>query len=283
MDALPGTGRGTAESGDLKLDLSFGLSPAGRTWLSRQFACYPCHLTRPFHLDRKPGGLATLFVQSVSGGLYDREEVNGRIRVGSGAQAHVTTQASTIVHRGSDIRQSMTLEVAAGGFLAYTPDATILFDGAGFAQRTRVRCQSGGHVVLVDSVMAHDPYGRGSGLRYWRSEIDIRDAAGHVYMDRQHLEARDLVSALGPEERFRGMASVFLIGPCYGDETVANLRRVLSPLAGVYAGVGRLPDAGGVIVRGLAESGSALSAIHDAGFVVGFASVFGCAPAPRRK
>ena len=274
---------GTRESDDLKLDLDFGLSPAGRTYLARQFVRYPWHLTRPFHLDREPGGLATLFIQSASGGLYDREELSARIHVGSGAQVHVTTQASTIVHRGSGTRQNMTLAVAQGGFLAYTPDATILFDGAGVAQRTQVRCWPGAHVVLIDSVMAHDPHGRGGGVRYWTSEIDIRDASGHTYVDRQHLQARDLVSALGPQARFRAMISVFLIGPCYGDEATADLRSVLSSHAGTYAGVGLLPDAGGVIVRGLAESGSALSAIHDACFAVGFATVFGCAPAPRRK
>lgn len=281
MNAPPA--RGIAKGDDLQLDLGFECSPAERTYLARQFACYPYHLTRPFYLDREPSGLATLFIQSVSGGLYDREALSGRIRIESGAQAHVTTQASTIVHRGSGIRQAMILEVAADGFLAYTPDATILFDGTGFAQHTLVRCQPGAHVVLVDSVMAHDPYGRGGGLRYWRSEIDIQNATGHAYMDRQHLEAHNLACALGPEARFRAMISVFLLGPCYGDETVADLRSVLSRHDGIYAGAGRLPDASGVIVRGLAESGSALSAIHDACFTTGFEAVFGGAPAPRRK
>ena len=272
-----------ARNGDLKLDLDFSRSPAGRTYLARQFVRYPCHLTRPFYLDREPDGLATLFIQSVSGGLYDREELNGRIRVASGAHAHVTTQAATIVHRGRGIRHGMTLEVAADGFLAYTPDATILFDGADFAQRTVVRCRSGAHVILIDSVTTHDPYGRGGGLHHWRNETDIRDADGHAYVDRQHLRACSLVSALGPEARFRAMTSVFLLGPCYGDEAVADLRIALSQHTGVHAGVGRLPDAGGVIVRGLAESGSALSVLHEVCFTAGFASVFGCAPARRRK
>lgn len=278
MDAPPG-----AEGGRPGLDLRFGLSPSGRTGLARHFARYPWHLTRPFHLDREPAGLATLFVQSVSGGLYDGEEVHGRIHVAPGAQVHVTTQAATIVHRGSGIRHRMRLEVAEDGFLAYTPDAAILFDGAGFSQRTLLRCRPGAHAVLSDAVIAHDPYGRGAGLRYWRSEIEIRDAAGRVRVDRQHLPGGDLAAALGPPARFRGMISVFLIGPCYGEESVDRLRERLSRQAGACAGVGRLPEVGGVIVRALAESGSVLSALQEACFAAAFAARFGAAPAPRRK
>ena len=270
-----------AKRDDLKIDLDFGVSPAGRTYLARQFVRYPCHLTRPFYLDREPAGLATLFLQSVSGGLYDREELNGRIRVAPDAHAHVTTQASTIVHRGRSIRQTMTLDVAAGGFLAFTPDAAILYVGVDIMQRTVVRCRPGAHVVLIDSVTTHDPYRRGGGLHRWRNEIDIQDGGGHAYVDRQILTAGGLVYALGPDTRYRAMASVYLLGPCYGEAAAATLRVMLSPHADIYAGVGRLPD--GVIVRGLAESGSALTVIHDTCFGVGFASVFGCTPAQRRK
>ena len=267
--------------GDLQLDLDFGLSPAGRTYLARQSVRYPCHLTRPFYLDREPAGLATLFLQSASGGLYGGEELNGRIRVAPGACAHVTTQASTIVHRGSRIRQTMTLDIATGGFLAFTPDAAILFVGIDFAQRTVVRCRPGAHVVLIDSVTSHDPYRRGGGLHSWRNEIEIRDGCGHAYVDRQSLEAGGLVSALGPGARYRALVSAFLVGPCFGEEVVSKLRAMLSPPTDVYAGVGRLRD--GVIVRGLAESGSALAVIHEVCFAVGFESVFGCPPANRRK
>ena len=281
MDAPPGAAG--AEDEAPRLDLDFAVAPSGRTCLTRQFVRYPWHLTRPFYLDREPSGLATLFVQSVSGGLYDGEEVRGHIRVASGAAAHVTTQAATIVHRGSGIRQRTTLEIAEDGFLAYTPDATILFDGAGFEQRTLVRCRPGAHVVLSDSVMAHDPHRRGGGLRYWRSEIEIRDAAGRARVDRQHLRGGDLVAALGPRAGFRAMLSVFLLGPRYGERLVARLRDALSRQAGVYAGAARLPDAGGIIVRALAESGSALSALHETCFAAGFAARFGSPPAPRRK
>ena len=274
-------GHPAATPDGLKLDLDFRLSPAGRTYLARQSVRYPCHLTRPFHLDDEPAGLATLFVQSASGGLYDREELTGRIRVAQGASAHVTTQASTIVHRGSGIRQAMTLEVAAGGFLAFTPDAAILFAGADFSQWTVVRCRPGAHLVLIDSVTSHDPYRQGGGLHHWRGEIEIHDGGGHAYVDRQHLKAGALVAALGPDGRYRAMASVFLLGPRYDEGVAENLRTILSPYPDIYVGVGRLPD--GVILRGLAESGSALAVIHDACFAVGFESVFGCPPAKRRK
>ena len=53
----------------------------------------------PFYLDRECPEIATLYLQSASGGLYRGDDVALSIVAGPHAAAHVTTQASTLVHR----------------------------------------------------------------------------------------------------------------------------------------------------------------------------------------
>ncbi len=73
----------------------------GRTMLRRQHVGYPFHITRAFHLDRMRPDLATLYLQSTSGGLYAADRLELDLTVGAGAALHLTTQASTVVHDGA--------------------------------------------------------------------------------------------------------------------------------------------------------------------------------------
>src|SRR3954453_9887850 len=72
----------------------------GRTILRSQQVGYPFHVTRAFHLDQMRPELATLYLQSASGGLYAADRLKLDLTVGARAALHLTTQASTVVHEG---------------------------------------------------------------------------------------------------------------------------------------------------------------------------------------
>src|SRR4030081_4152773 len=72
----------------------------GRTVLRRQHVGYPFHVTRLFQLDRMRPDLATLYLQSASGGLYAADRLSLDLVVGAGSALNLTTQASTVVHDG---------------------------------------------------------------------------------------------------------------------------------------------------------------------------------------
>ena len=55
--------------------LRFESTPSGETFLARRFVTYPFFLTAPFRLDRTPAGMVTTILQSVSGGVYEREQL----------------------------------------------------------------------------------------------------------------------------------------------------------------------------------------------------------------
>ncbi len=111
--------------------LRFTRSPDGVSYIGRQRVGYPFHITRPFMLDTAPAGALTLYLQSVSGGIYDGEDLRLDLTADENAEAHVTTQAATIVHRTPQwgARQSTTIDAAPGALLEYLPDPLILFPG----------------------------------------------------------------------------------------------------------------------------------------------------------
>src|SRR6202167_3081718 len=96
----------------------------GRTILRRQHVGYPFHITRAFQLDRMRPDLATLYLQSTSGGLYAADRLALDVTVGAGAALHLTTPASAVVHdgreQGSQMRHSVT--VRGSGFCAIISD-----------------------------------------------------------------------------------------------------------------------------------------------------------------
>ena len=48
----------------------------GRTFLGGQLTPHPFHITRPFYRPDDPAGMATLYLQSSSGGLYGDDQLD---------------------------------------------------------------------------------------------------------------------------------------------------------------------------------------------------------------
>lgn len=71
--------------------LQFAVDAEGRTYLARHFATYPHHLTRALYLDRAAPEAATVYLQSLSGGLTQDDRVALRVSAAGRAIAHVTT------------------------------------------------------------------------------------------------------------------------------------------------------------------------------------------------
>ena len=54
-----------------------------KTFLVKQYTPHPFHITRPFYVDGDPDSMATLYLQSSSGGLYGDDDLLSRDRPGS--------------------------------------------------------------------------------------------------------------------------------------------------------------------------------------------------------
>jgi urease accessory protein len=257
----------------------------GRTHIGRQRVPYPFHVTRAFHLDPARPDLATLYLQSASGGLYRGDWLSLFIHGGAGAAAHITTQAATIVHdtRGRPAALATHIEVARGGFLAYTPDPLVLFPGASIDSTTEVVLDDGASAVLADGFTWHDLDGRGRAFEACGLRTLVRDGQGRELMrDRGTIKGADFLGPASPAGPYRAVGTLLILGQ--GSERLDGVafEQTLDAL-GCLAGVSPAPNGIGFSVRILAPDGGALARGLTAGFTLAFEAIAGIAPARRRK
>ena len=139
-----------------RLDLAFAADGDSRTYVQRQYASYPFHVCRVHYHDKDHPGLATLYVQSCSGGIYEDDRLDLTLSTAQGAEAHVSTPAATVVHSmsaGSAI-QRVRIACEGGSYLEYLPDPQILFPGSRCRSEIAVRL-SGDAVALVSDRSSH--------------------------------------------------------------------------------------------------------------------------------
>ena len=145
-----------------RLDLGFAVDADGRSYLRRQYASYPFHVCRVHYHDKDHPGLATLYVQSCSGGIYEDDRLDVTLAAAQGAEAYVSTQAATVVHSmpSGSASQRVRIECEGGSYLEYLPDPQILFPGSRCRSEIAVRLSGDAVALVSDSFLTHDPAGR---------------------------------------------------------------------------------------------------------------------------
>ena len=259
-----------------QLDLVFARGGDGVTFLKRHFATYPFHVTRPFHFEGAPGGMAALMLQSLGAGLLRGDRLAQRLTLERRAAVLATTQGATLVQavRGAGAGQSTRLTAAAAARLEYLPRPAILFPEAEVSLDLEIACAEDARVMWCDAFMVHDPAAaegktppRIAGLRV---DTVLRDDAGAV-LARDRFEVAGGSPWVPPLEEAATMAGYGVLGS-FGiaragadddqqDGRLAALwRRGLDAIDGVYGGVSSLPRRAGLVCRLLARDGIALRA-----------------------
>ncbi|MFT3801452.1 MAG: urease accessory protein UreD [Burkholderiaceae bacterium] len=252
------------------VSLRFARAADGRSFLARQFVRYPFHVCRP-HADEARPGACTLTLQSLSGGLFEHDDLALGIDARDGARVRVTTAASTIVHamRGGQASQSLSLSATGGACLAFLPEPQILFPGSRLAGRTRVSVDAASTVLCAEYFLAHDPCAAGAPggpFSAFDSRFDVVAAdAGGCLLARE----RCLIDGPAWLDRRIGLsngqgvhASLWLISQGIGDERIAAWRAAIADASArgecTHAGVSRLPNDAGLQLRAVSDDVVAL-------------------------
>jgi urease accessory protein len=270
-------------------DLQFAVDAEGRTYLARHFATYPHHLTRTHYLDRAAPQAATVYLQSLSGGLTQDDRVAFQVSTTGRAIAHVTTQAATKVHsmdRGF-ASQRINLEALSESHLEYIADPTICFPRSRLAALTNICVAEGASAILSESYLWHDPHGANDiAFDTLTMETTIKRPGGRLLA----LDRSVLTSALGLSGNpsmlgsYGALGTVFAVGRGSSTETaLAAVRGALAALPGIYAGVSLLPAEAGQWTRILAIDGAALRTAIDCAWRLCHERMLGWAADRRRK
>lgn len=264
--------------------LSFA-SGGDRTFLSRQRVPYPFHITRPFYLDAERPDLATLYLQSASGGIYRGDRLTLDIEARAGAAAHITTQASSVVHDTGAVpaQQSVVLDLAATSIFALTADPVILFPGAALTSATTITMEDGARAILTDGFSHHDPRGAETPFTDMTLSLTIRDRASRIRVrERGRIAGQDFLGDASPMGGYRAYGSLLILAPRALWPDALALQAAFDA-CGCLAGTSPLPNEAGLQLRALALDSGALRSGLDAGFALAFEALVGIKPARRRK
>ncbi|CAN5702730.1 hypothetical protein BH09PSE5_BH09PSE5_41910 [soil metagenome] len=237
-------------------DLQFATNGRGITFLDAQFARYPIHICRGSNTARACEGACLLTLQSVSGGLFEGDVVNGRIEALAGAHARVTTAASTIVHsmKAGLARQEVGLIGRGGAYLEYLPEPLIMFPDSRLQTVTRVETDLDCTMVICEAFITHDHKGLARPFDRYDSRVEVMRADGRLLArERMLVHGGDWVGKrVGISNRFAAHASVWIIGNLDRDGLQDELRTVGSDWE-AYLGASLLPNSAGLQVRVLTE------------------------------
>lgn len=279
-----------AEESDLwrHAALAFTVDARGKTYIKRQFGGYPFHFCRPFHLAGDPDGMATVYVQNCSGGVFDQDRLALRIDVMARSHVHLTTAASTIVHGMHTDRaiQRVDIDVGEGALVEYMPNMLILFPQARMESNVKVRLAASGTVVLCDAFIAHDPSAGGRGFDALTCTTAIHDTAGKVLaLDRYCISADVLHDCIPGITGMLPVVGNFIVATKVvpAQNLLAELRRALLGISAIYGGVSLLPNELGIAVRVLADDAISLYDALDTLWRRTRECLVGSAPISRRK
>jgi len=271
-----------------RADVDFARDPSGRTYICRQYVSYPYHICRPLTFAGDPPGMATLYLQSCAGGIFQDDRLVERIAAGPGAAAQVTTQAATIVHsmdRGA-ASQQVSIDAAPDAFVEFLPDPFILFPRARFASDVRVRAHDAATVLVSDSFICHDPGGKGAAFDWYHGALTVEDPSGAALAQDRFRATGGAVQAatLGITGAFAAQGSFFVLHRRLPAPAIVEaLREAVAGLPGTYAGASALPSECGAWLRVAATDGVALRTAMGAVWQGVRRLLTGRTPAPRRK
>jgi len=224
-----------------------------RTRLVRDHARVPFHSTGALDHD---DAVATVFLQTPTGGLAQGDRHRVDIEVGPDARAHVTGQAATKVlgMERNYGRVDVSLSVGAGGYLEYVPDPTILQAGSRCLVRTDAAL-AGDATLVVGDVLVPGRLARGERFAFdrYRSRTVARGPEGRLFED---------AADMGDDDPRRPglLGDSTVVGSLYAVTPGADARDLADAVheraagcEGVKAGASTLPGDVGVFLRALGE------------------------------
>lgn len=139
------------------LDLTLGAGErTGRTGLKERFVKAPMSLTRPLYVDPADDKHAVVYLRTTGGGLAENDRIRQRITLEAGADATVTTQAATNVHRMNAglACQWTSFELGEGAHLEYLPGHTTMYGGARLVQLTEFDVPAAASLIAGEITLA---------------------------------------------------------------------------------------------------------------------------------
>ena len=141
----------TSSNAGWRAELALRFEPRpDRTVVARRHHLGPLRIQRPFYPE--DNGTCHIYILHPPGGIVPGDNLHIQLDVAQGANVLATSPGATKFYRsnGPKQTQSIELKVAAGGFLEWFPQETIVFDGANALTDMSVELEEGAGFIGWD-------------------------------------------------------------------------------------------------------------------------------------
>jgi len=240
------------------LELAFRRDGRGRSALGALRQRFPLRMTVPFYLDRADPGMAFIYVQNPTGGIFAGDRLATSVAAGEDVRVHLTTQSATKVYRmdGGEAIQELRFELERGAYVEHVPDPLIPQAGARFHQRTLIEVAPGA-AFLATEALTPGRRARGERFAYDLLELrtEVRRAGRALCVDVVRLEpARSDPLQPGVLGGRDYLVTLLAVAPAHDAEALARrLDDALAAEPGVLGAGGELAHGVGAFGRALAD------------------------------
>ena len=187
---------------------------SGHTRLNHVYHHQPLRVLVPYPVQ---DDVFSAVLATTSGGLVGGDHLSINIKVASGAQALVTTQAAEKVYRstGEDCQVILDISAADRAWLEWCPHESIIFNGARLRRRLTIHIFGSGH-VLAGGLLVFGRSAHGEALTYGlvHDEWSVRVNDRLVWADSLHLKGdlEALLAAPAGFENSKAAATLLYVG-----------------------------------------------------------------------
>ncbi|MGH9607805.1 MAG: urease accessory protein UreD [Terracidiphilus sp.] len=259
---------------DGKLSLRFARR-GSRTDLVRSSFTLPLQVLAPLAME---DGSAYLSLLNPTGGVLGGDRLTSEIVLEAGAHGCLTTPSATRVYRTDSLPAMLdtVMRVGEGATIEYFPDHLIPHPGAALRQSLRVEIAAGGRALLWEAMAC----GRVAREERWQfreivSEVEILVCGKPVWLSRTKIDP----AAFAPQRpgaaeayAYSGSLAILADGFTRWPQLIAEMNRKLVAFPEVHAGVSKLAG-DGCLVRLLANSAIHLTGMCTSLWAVGRAVV----------
>ncbi len=267
-----------------ELSLEFTKNEDGKTYLKNQYASYPFHICRTQYYENDPYGMANIYIQSASGGIYENETLTTNVTANAESFSHITTQASTIVHgmTNKNAQQVININANEHAYTEYISDPLILFPASKLYSTINAYVDETSTVVIVDAFLLHFLNGNNQLFSQLNSYLQI-------YTEKNELLAKDAYlmnqkNFLNSKQRYIGMGTVSVINRSnMNNSLLETLQTNMQNYDNIYGGATLLPNECGLIIKFLVPDGDLLKKTILQIWIQIRESIIGIKPNIRRK
>jgi urease accessory protein len=240
------------------LELAFRRDGRGRSALSGRRQRFPLRMTAPLYIDPADRGMAFVYAQNPTGGVFAGDRLQTTLTAADGARVHLTTQSATKLYRceADEAVQSLEFHVAPGAYVEHVPDPLIPHAGARFSQRLVANVAPGGAFLAAETVApGRRAYGESVAYEALVLHTEVRRDGRELCVDRLVLEpGRSDPRTPGVLGAAEYLVTLLAVAPERQASALAEaLDEALASEGGVVGAAGELPNGAGAFARVLAR------------------------------